>query len=105
MELTLTRHAHTQVEVFCDHCLSHTFELLPLLLPKQRVGALLIEDPLGYGRKLYEALFPLRTLARHALDRIPSRIVLVTLDDDLDALPWEYTYGPEGFLVQEYPFM
>ncbi len=35
---------------------------------------------------------------------IPERILLVATDDAIDAIPWEYAYGPDGFLVAEYPF-
>src|SRR5216683_2713311 len=36
---------------------------------------------------------------------MPDRILLVTTDDTIDAIPWEYTCGPDGFIVAEYPFV
>nr|WP_268887444.1 tetratricopeptide repeat protein [Ktedonobacter robiniae] len=32
-------------------------------------------------------------------------MVLVNTNDELDILPWEYLYSPEGFLVLEFPFV
>ncbi len=62
-------------------------------------------DPVTYGKKLYTALFPQETLAQRALADAPERILFITLDDDLDAVPWEYAYGPNGFLILECHFV
>src|SRR5437667_3027666 len=60
---------------------------------------------MAYGKVVYLALFPPESLARHGLETIPERILLVTTDNDLDAIPWEYAYGPDGFLVLECHFV
>ena len=64
-----------------------------------------IDELRAYGGALFQALFTPETLARRTLDALPERILLVTDDALLDALPWEYTYGPSGFLVCEMPFV
>ena len=46
-----------------------------------------------------------RHSAQRALANAPERILLVTTDNDLDAVPWEYAYGPDGFLVLECHFV
>jgi hypothetical protein len=39
------------------------------------------------------------------LQATPGCILLVTTDSGLDAIPWEYTYAPNGFLVLEFPYV
>jgi predicted ATPase len=106
MELILAHQTETQISVTCDGHLSHTFDLQPLLLKDEK---LLIDNPVPYGQKLYEALFPPDTSAQHALalmlETTSGHILLVTTDSDLDAIPWEYTYGTDGFLVLDCPFV
>src|SRR2546430_8608942 len=103
MELTLSRQARTQVAVTCDGQPSHTFDLPPL--PDEKKLLYSPEYPIAYGQTLYTALFPPDTVARCAFDNAPERILLVTTDNDLDAIPWEYAYGPDGFLVLDCPFV
>ncbi|GHO56158.1 tetratricopeptide repeat protein [Ktedonobacter robiniae] len=104
MELVLTQLEDYQVNVTCDNHASHTFDLQPLRLLGhwfERIS----HDPISYGQLLFRALFPGGSTARQALNVRPERIVLVATDDDLDTLPWEYLYGPAGFLVLEIPFV
>ncbi len=62
---------------------------------------------------MYAALFPAGSLARRTLALQPERLVLVTTDPGLEAVPWEYTYGcygdegetVAGFLVLECAFL
>src|SRR5438046_133749 len=101
MELHLahpdTRQA--QVAVTCDDALSHTFDLHTVIptrtngLPHPRT------DPVTYGKALYATLFPPGSPAHRALAAKPRRVVLVTADDELDALPWEYAYGAGGWVA------
>jgi CHAT domain/AAA domain len=119
MELTLARQSQpgTQVTVTCDGQPSHTFDLRTLIPDADKGPPPPLTDPVAYGQALYAALFPPGTPARRALDNAPERILLVTTDNDLDAVPWEYTYGPygaadpshaessEGFLVLECHFV
>ena len=106
MELTLTRQNGTQVQVACDGQPSHNFDLQPLVLSPEGPSGLppQLENLSTYGKALYSALFPPTSPARRALDAMPDRILLVTTDNDIDAVPWEYAYGPDGFLVANYPF-
>src|SRR6266487_2752773 len=102
MELTLMRQVGTRINAICDGQLSHSFDLRLLLL---KTGEEIFANPVAYGKQLYEALFPPHTPAHYALATLlgamPGGLLLVTGDDDLDAIPWEYAYGPDGFLVQE----
>jgi tetratricopeptide (TPR) repeat protein len=102
MELTLTRQAGTQVLVTCDGQPSHTFDLQPLLLKDEEE---LFNSPVAYGEKLYEALFRANSPALHAIEAQPDRLLLVTIDNDLDSIPWEYVYGPDRFLVEKCRFI
>jgi CHAT domain len=95
MELTLTHQAGSQILVTCDNQPSHMFDLLPLI-PHQMGLPQPLDDPVTYGQALYAALFPPEILAQRALANAPERIVLITTDNDLDAVPWEYAYGPYG---------
>ncbi|MFL5658565.1 MAG: tetratricopeptide repeat protein [Ktedonobacteraceae bacterium] len=95
MELTLTRQTGTQVAVTSDGQSSHTFDLRTLI-PGDEGSPHPIDNPLGYGKTLYTALFPPETPARRALDNMPERILLVATGNDLDAIPWEYAHGPYG---------
>jgi CHAT domain len=106
MELTLTRQNETQVQVACDGQPSHSFDLYSLSPPKaaQPGPPQPLSDPMTYGKAAYQALFPVGSLAHRILDAIPERILLITTDDDIDAVAWEYAYGPDGFLVADYPF-
>ncbi len=103
MELTLTRQAGSQVAVTCDGQPSHTFDLPPL--PDEKKLLYSPDSPIAYGKILYAALFPPETVAQRTLATTPERILLVTTDPDLDAVPWEYAYGPDGFLVLDYHFV
>src|SRR5438270_10744421 len=103
MELTRTRQAGTQVAVTCDGHPSHTFDLPPL--PDEKKLLYSRDYPIAYGKALYTALFPPETAAQRTLATTPERILLVTTDPDLDAVPWEYAYGSDGFLVLDCHFV
>lgn len=102
MELTLTHQTRTRISVHCDGSFSHTFQL-PLLESSDATA--FRSHPMEYGIKLYEALFSPASLAQRTLRTAADRLVLVTSEDDIDAIAWEYTYGPDGFLVLKYPFV
>ncbi|HCI82975.1 MAG TPA: hypothetical protein DHW02_25165, partial [Ktedonobacter sp.] len=104
MELTLSRTGDHLVLVTCDGHDSHTFDLLSLRADLNKQPPLLV-DPISSGKLLFHALFAPETPACAALMASPSRILLVPGDDLLDALPWEYAYGPDGFLVCDVPFV
>jgi tetratricopeptide (TPR) repeat protein len=95
MELTLARLDGTQVTVTYDGQFSHTFDLLTLF-PGDKGPPQPLDDPVSYGRAVYQALFPPETIARRELETVPERILLVTTDDTIDAVPWEYAYGLYG---------
>src|SRR2546429_9929665 len=95
MELSLARKAGTQVFITCDSQFSHTFDLL-MLIPGDKGPPQPLDDPVAYGKAVYQALFPQETVARRELDAMPERILLLTTDDRCDAIPWEYAYGLYG---------
>jgi len=101
MELILTRPDATasQVTVTCDGQTSHTFDLSAL--PPNAVSGLRRPpaDPVAHGSVLHAALFPPGSLAQQALAAKPKRIVFVAPDYVLDGIPWEYTYGPGGYVA------
>src|SRR5436305_8383191 len=105
MELTLTHETETEIGVICDGQHSHTFDVRTLIANQGKELSQPIDDPLAYGEAVYLALFPPGTLARHVLETMPERILLVTTDNDLDAVPWEYIHGPNGFLVCDCHFV
>jgi hypothetical protein len=98
MELVLTRPDSTalQFTVTCDGQQSHNFDLLALIPDKTNGLPHPISDAVTYGKALYAALFPPNSLAQQKLAARPKRLLLVATDDALDALPWEYAYGPDG---------
>lgn len=104
MELTLTRQTGTQVLVTCDDQSSHTFDLLALV-PGNNGLPYPLDDPIMYGKAIYQALFPQETAAWIVLNAKPDRILFVCTDDTIDATPWEYAYGSDDFLVLEYQFV
>ncbi len=95
MELTLARQDETQVLVTCDGQPSHTFDLLTIV-PGEKGPPQPLDDPVAYGKTVYQALFPPETAARRELDATPERILLVATDDTIDSIPWEYAYGLYG---------
>ena len=119
MELILTRQAQSAslVAVTCDDQPSHTFDLRTLIPNDQHKPPHPLEDPVAYGKAVYAALFSPASPARRQLESLPGRILLITSDKDLDAIPWEYAYGAygpadptnaassEGFLVLECHFV
>src|SRR5258708_15210752 len=104
MELTLARQTGTQVLVTCDGQSYHTFDLLTLV-PGEKGPPQPLDDTVVYGKAVYQALFPPDTAARRELDAMAERILLVTTDDTIDAIPWEYAYGPDDFVVLECHFV
>src|SRR5262245_42002143 len=113
MELVLTRRSETQITVTCNSQFSHIFNLSLLqstinekffcnpVFYSQELDAALI----AYGKQLYQALFPPNTHAQRILAAEPDRLLLVNIDEDLDTIPWEYSHGPDNFLVLRYPFV
>jgi len=101
MELRLARpDTHqTQVAVTCDNAFSHTFDLATVIPTRTNSLPHPMIDPVRYGKALYAALFPLGSLAYQALVAKPPRILLVAVDELLDALPWEYASGPKGYVA------
>jgi len=85
---------------------SHFFDI-DMLIPNDDIHPLV--DPVAYGKIIYQALFPPGTPAQLALKSTLSmtqaRLLLVTTDNDLDAVPWEYLYGNDGFLILECHFV
>jgi hypothetical protein len=104
MELTLMRQAGTQVLVTCDSGPSHTFDV-QTLFPGEQGPPQPLDDPIAHGKAVYQALFPPGSTARRGLDAMPERILLISTDDAIDSIPWEYAYGHydtddvENFLV------
>ncbi len=100
MELSLTAQTDNQIAVTCDDRPSHSFDLSSVVpdpaIPERPPHPL--ADPVGYGQAIYQALFPSGSPANQALAAKPTRLLLVT-DTTTDAAPWEYAYGPDGFLV------
>ncbi len=101
MELTLLRQVGTQISVVCDGQFSHTFDLRAIVPDDEKRLVNPPTDPVAYGMSLFRVLFPPDTSARTALDGSPDRILLVTTDNELDAVPWEYIYGPTGLEASE----
>jgi len=107
MELTLSSQGENRVTVQCDGQQSHAFDVRPLIPNATAADPVPhpLDDPVAYGQRLCAALFPDNTLARQALDAEPERIMLIMTDIAIQSIPWEYAYGPGGFLVCEYPFV
>lgn len=105
MEMILKPLTDAQVTVICDGQVSHTFDSSSLLAAVEQGEQEPPDNPKQYGRLIYDSLFPAQSLAAHTLAAQPERIVLVTGSDDLEAIPWEYVSGPDGFLVCDYPFV
>src|SRR6266700_2595913 len=96
MELVLTRQLGTQVAVACNGQLSHTFDLRRLIPNDRKEPPQPLEGPVAYGKAVYTALFAAGTASRRELESAPKRILLVSTDNELDAVPWEYAYGAYG---------
>ena len=94
VELTLTHHTATLISVVCDGRLSHMFDVSIIPAPTHASEPPELTDPQAYGRAVYQALFPPGTLARSTLDGQPEWLLLVLTAHDLDAVGWEYAYGP-----------
>jgi len=82
MELTLTYQSGDQVIVICDGQPSHLFDLRALVPSKVKGMTQPLGDLEGFGKAVYQALFPSLTAALHALHTHPERILLVAPDDD-----------------------
>jgi hypothetical protein len=107
MEIMLSYRTGSQIAVSCDQTFSHHFDLTTLIPDEKVLGRPPhpMENPVGYGTALSNALFPAGTPARQALDAKPDRIVLVTQEDQLQAIPWEYLFDAGDFIVAVYPFV
>jgi tetratricopeptide (TPR) repeat protein len=111
MELTLARQdvTTTQVSVSCDGQPSHTFDLHALIPDDEQGLPGPFKDATAYGAALFAALFAPGTAASTALSleygQEQARVLLVTSDEMLETIPWEYAYGPDGFLVCDLSFV
>ncbi|GHO47570.1 hypothetical protein [Ktedonospora formicarum] len=81
MELLLKQQTDYQVDVTCDNQCSHTFDVQPLQLLTHWYERL-SRDPMGYGQRLFHALFPVNSRASNVLNAHPEHIVLVTTEID-----------------------
>jgi hypothetical protein len=114
MEISLALQSGTTVSVTCDGQPSHTFDLLNLTPDKKIAGRppQPLAKPAEYGRAVYEALFPAKSVASRMLAselKQPAdkkRLLLVATTTSLEAVAWEYACGPQdGFLVSLLPFV
>ena len=108
MELILLRSQQNhEISVQLDDAVTHTFDLTSLIpddqLPEAPPSPL--EDPQGYGQALFTALFPAGSLTASRLADSPERLLLVTGDEVLQSIPWEFLYSPNGFLVCDLHFV
>ncbi|HEU5378085.1 MAG TPA: hypothetical protein VFV38_21900, partial [Ktedonobacteraceae bacterium] len=94
----------TLFRVLCDEQVSHSFDLLTLVLPEREAVQGIVKKPEVYGKRLYMALFPPDSLARRTLESGPARLLLVTRHAAVAAVPWELTSGSTDFLVRELSF-
>jgi len=106
MEITLTLQSGVQIAVLCNDQPSHTFDLTPFI-PKEgdETRPQPLVDPITYGKSIYQALFPADTLARRTLSDERKRILLVTMEDGLQLIPWEYAHDAERFIVTTLAFV
>ena len=94
MELTLARQAGTQVLVTCDsdprtHLISSPFQASRGLLNQSMIRLLM-------AKRCTRPYSHQQSAARRELEAMPERILLVSTDDDIDSVPWEYAYGLYG---------
>jgi len=107
MDLTLSALDDYQISVACDGVSSHTFDVRSLV-PDDTVPGWPphpLDDPDTYGLAVYQALFPSATAARRALDAERERLVLVAMQDDIAAIPWEYAHDGDEYLVTRLAFV
>ena len=113
MEISLALQSGTTVSVTCDGQPSHTFDLLALT-PDKKIASRPpqpLAKPAEYGRAVYDALFPAKSVASRMLAselKQPAgkkRLLLVATTTGLEAVAWEYACGPEGFLPGLLPFV
>jgi len=114
MEISLALQSGTTVSVTCDGQPSHTFDLLNLTPDKKIAGRppQPLAKPAEYGRAVYDALFPAKSVASRMLAselKQPAdkkRLLLVATTTSLEAVAWEYACDPQGaFLVTLLPFV
>ncbi|MBI3159877.1 MAG: tetratricopeptide repeat protein [Chloroflexi bacterium] len=96
MELTLRFSKPGNVLVLVNGQDSHSFALSNIV-PNKNVSK--------FGGALYAALFPENSKAHQTLQLETQRILLVLLDEELEAVPWEYVHGPDGFLILDLAFV
>ena len=109
MELTLSLLSGDRVSVTYEEQVSHTFDLsaLPPLPAKGKPPA----KPAVYGAKLYELLFPDRSLAARMLASEMKRpleqrrFVLVAVSGSLESVLWEFLSSPQSYLTAEMAFV
>jgi hypothetical protein len=94
MELYLKKESADEISVVCDGGPSHSFILADLP-----------SEPIEIGAILFSELFRDGTPAHAAWMAHPKRILFVTEDVELDAIPWEHLYSPDGFIVLDIAFV
>ena len=114
MEISLAMQSGTTVSVTCDGQTSHTFDLLNLT-PDKKITSRPpqpLAKPAEYGRAVYDALFPAKSVASRMLAselKQPAgkqRLLLVASNTSLEAVAWEYACGAEGgFLASRLPLV
>ena len=108
MELSLERQDNSLVRVACDADVSHEFDpasFLPRSDASHYYFSEVSDNPLEWGTAIFGALFPANSLAKEMLELRPDRILLVITDSDLQAVPWEYAYFEDHFLVADCAFV
>jgi tetratricopeptide (TPR) repeat protein len=109
MELTLIQEIGGEVLVKYNGVESHRFSLKELRDVRSGFldfrGNQAEKSPRNYGAAIYNALFRRNQPTWQALSHNPDRILLVTEDEAIQEIEWEYALAPSGYLALDHHFV
>jgi tetratricopeptide (TPR) repeat protein len=110
LELLIQRATTGHYRVIVDGEHSHTLNIAAIQLMEERHQGEVQHNTRQYGRRLFQALFPERSVSRKALTRLPlasasddtGMLHIVTEDPEAQMIPWEYLHDGKDFLALKY---
>ncbi|MBI4639500.1 MAG: ATP-binding protein, partial [Candidatus Tectomicrobia bacterium] len=108
LELTIKHQAEGRYTVAVNGEFSHQFDIAEITLTPERYQKELLKATPRYGQRLFQALFLERSAAHQALAQRPEApnpagtLLIVTENPEAQAIPWEYLYDSNDYLVLKY---
>ena len=107
MNILLKPSSNHQIEIYVNKEYSHSIDISNIHISSKKLyfKGQQVEEIYSLGRLLYDFIFPAGSLTSEYFTKGFNRIVLFFENTYLQEIPWEFMFGPKGFLVLNHPFL